>query len=366
MFAKFYNEIERKPEWLEAAKSGYDFLKKYCFDNDGRMYFIVARDGAPIRKRRYFFSETFAVIAFAEYYKASGDMEALLLARKTFKLLMDLYNGNVHAEPKYLPTAAPSKALAVPMILLATLQCLREADGNDHPGPAGHPSQEWNDHPGPAGHPSQEGNYAAISKVFVDEIINDFLKPEEHALFETVGINGEKLDSPAGRCINPGHSIEASWFLMLEGRHNSNSELIKRAAQILNWSFELGWDKSYGGLFSFIDIEGKPPQQLEWDMKLWWPHTEALYAFLLAADLCGSENSAMYLDKFKLVHEYAFSHFPDTQHGEWFGYLHRDGTVANSLKGSLFKGFFHLPRSLLFCYQLLNGWQPIQNITVIS
>lgn len=330
MFAKLYNDVEKRAEWLEAASSGYEFLKKFCFDTDGRMFFIVSQDGLPLRKRRYCFSETFAVIAFAEYYKATKNAEALALAKKTFALVMDIYEGRFKTEPKFLPSATPSKAMAMPMILLSTLQCLREAE------------------PDPA--------YEDIGKTLVGTLLNDFLKPGERALFETVGLNGERLDSPAGRCINPGHSIEAAWFLLAEGRRTGDSQLIGRALEILEWSFALGWDNKFGGLYSFIDIEGKPVQQLEWDMKLWWPHTEALYAFLLAGYITGEEK---YFDTFTLIHNYSFSHFHDKDHGEWFGYLHRDGTVANTLKGSLFKGFFHLPRALLLCSRLFDEMSAI-------
>ena len=324
MFARLYNDVAQKPKWLEAARRGYTFLKNHCFDSDGRMFFIVTSEGTPIRKRRYCFSECFAAIAFSEYYKASGDMEALELSKTVFSLIVDIYKGNFKTEPKFLPTATPAKSLAMPMILLSVLQCIREVCNDD--------------------------SFAVLSKILTDELIYDFLKPEEQALFETVGINGQRLDSPAGRCINPGHSIEAAWFLLTEGKYQNSQMLIERALDILDWSFTLGWDKTYGGLYSFVDIEGKPPQQLEWDMKMWWPHTEALYAFLLADSL---DDDGKHLQRFELIHDYSFSHFPDKEYGEWFGYLHRDGTVSNTLKGSLFKGFFHLPRALMLCMQLL-------------
>jgi N-acylglucosamine 2-epimerase len=63
LLSPLYNTVEKKQEWLDGAKLGYDFLNKHCFDNDGQMFFHVARDGKPICKRRYFFSETFYVIA---------------------------------------------------------------------------------------------------------------------------------------------------------------------------------------------------------------------------------------------------------------------------------------------------------------
>lgn len=324
MFSKMYNEVERREEWLNAAKSIYDFLTEYCFDADERMFFTVTRDGKPLQKRRYMFSETFAVIGCAEYSKASGDKTALEKAKRIYSNVLHMYRNPEVNPPKINPKTRQTKSLAVPMILLGITQSLREVD------------------PDPA--------YDSLAKEFADAMLNNFLKSNEKALFETVGPNGERLDSPQGRCINPGHSIEASWFIMHEGIYADDKNLINKALQILDYSLELGWDKEYGGLLYFVDIEGRPPEQLEWDMKLWWPHTEALYALLLAHHITGDEKYEIWYEK---VHEWAFSRFSDIENGEWYGYLHRDGTVSNNLKGSMWKGPFHLPRALLLNMKLL-------------
>ncbi len=211
------------------------------------------------------------------------------------------------------------------MIQVNTLQVLRQAD------------------PDP--------KYDSMIDSAIEELFRYFVHPERAALFETVGPDGELLlDLPEGRCINPGHAIETAWFLMEEGRRRGNRHLIERALPILEWSLELGWDKRDGGIFSFIDIDGQQPEQLEWDMKLWWPQTETIYATLLAHHLTGEKR---YLEWFEKVLAYAIGHFPDSEHGEWFGYLHRDGTVALDLKGNMWKGLFHLPRQQLNCHLLL-------------
>jgi N-acylglucosamine 2-epimerase len=324
MFSKLYNDVEKKEEWLDAAQLGYDFLVKYCYDEDKRMFFTVTRDGRPLQKRRYMFSETFAIIACAEYYKATGDEEALKLAKDTFLRVVDLYKDPSKTVPKINPKTRRTKGLSLPMILLSTIQVLREVD--------------------------KDPLLDELAKEMTDTIFRDFVKPGEKALFETVGENGERLDSPQGRCINPGHSIETVWFLIHEGLYRNDQSLIDRAIEILDWSLDIGWDKVYGGILYFVDIEGKPAEQLEWDMKLWWPHTEALYALLLAYDIT---KDPKYADWFNKIHEYSFDRFADKEYGEWFGYLHRDGTVSNTLKGSLWKGPFHLPRALLLCSKIL-------------
>jgi N-acylglucosamine 2-epimerase len=143
--------------------------------------------------------------------------------------------------------------------------------------------------------------------------------------------------------------------MMHEARHRNDQALLHSALEVLNWSLELGWDKEFGGILYFVDVEGRPTEQLEWDMKLWWPHTEALYALLLAHYLTGN---ALYEEWYERVHGWSFSHFPDAQHGEWFGYLHRDGSVSSQLKGSMWKGPFHLPRALLY------GWKVLKEMEI--
>jgi N-acylglucosamine 2-epimerase len=329
LLARLYNTLEKKEEWLTLAKHGVDFIKKYGFDKDGRMFFAVTRDGRPLRKQRYLFTETFGVIALAEYARASGDKDSLELAKKTMDLIIKLYNTPYNApgalEPKIFPETRRTRGHSMAMIQINTFQVLREAD--------------------------KERDYNKLIDNAIDEVFRYFVKPEMKALLETVGENGEYLgELPEGRYINPGHAIETAWFIMEEGRYRKDMGLVKKAIPILDWSFEIGWDQKYGGIFYFLDVEGKQPVQLEWDMKLWWPHNEAIYATLLAHALSGEKK---YLDWFEKVFGWTIKHFPDKKYGEWFGYLHRDGSVALDLKGNYWKGPFHLPRQQLYCHLLL-------------
>ena len=324
MFSKLHNTVEQRTEWLDAAGCGFDFVMQHGFDTDGRMFFLTTRDGQPLRKRRYLFTETFGVIACAEYARATGDEQALERAKATYRMVIDLHRTPGALPPKVFPQTRVTKAHAMPMILLATTQELRQVDSDPL--------------------------YDEVVDDCLDEVLNHFVKPDERALFETVGPNGERLDSPAGRCLNPGHAIETSWFIMREGCERNAPDLIRSALDVLEWSLDRGWDEDYGGILYFVDVEGRPPEQLEWDMKLWWPHTEALYALLLAHHLTGE---AKYLDWYEKMHEWSFSHFPDPEYGEWFGYLHRDGSLSLPIKGSLWKGPFHVPRALWRCFTLL-------------
>ncbi len=329
MLSRLYNTVERRQDWLSLAAHGVDFIQRHGFDSDGRVFFLVTRDGKPLRKRRYLFAEVFAILAFAEYSRAAADPQALETARRLLKLIQDTlaraWGEPGSLEPKVDAQTRPMRGHSMSMILINTLQVLREAD----------PSVSYE--------PQIDSQ--------INEVFRYFVKPDRRVLLETVGPNGEYLgELPEGRCVNPGHALETAWFLLLEARRRNDRDLIQRALPIIDWSLERGWDRKHGGILYFVDAEGRPPDQYEWDMKLWWVHNEALNATLLAHVLSGERR---YEEWFERILRWALAHFPDRTYGEWFGYLHRDGSVSHDLKGNTWKGPFHLPRQQLFCHLLL-------------
>ncbi|MDE5945087.1 MAG: AGE family epimerase/isomerase [Rikenella sp.] len=326
-----YNHIERNPEWIEAAKSTLDFIERYCTDADGHMFFEVTADGRPVRKRRYVFSECFAAIAMSEYAIATGDRSYGEKALELFERILRMTSTPGFLEPKYREEGFVGKGHSLTMILINTASRIREAIGE------------------------REVLTAQIDRS-IAEIKRDFMHPEFRALLETVGPNGEFLDSMAGRVINPGHCIETAWFLLEEARYRGwDRALTETALTILDWSWEWGWDETYGGIINFRDCKGFPAQDYSQDMKFWWPQTEAIIATLYAYLATRDEK---YLRMHRQINEYTYGHFPDARYGEWYGYLHRDGTVAQPAKGNMFKGPFHIPRMMIkshvLCHEILD------------
>ena len=331
-FSKLCNTYGVKKEWSDAADAGAKFIKEYCIDSDGRMFFTVTREGLPLRKRRYFYSESFLVVGFAEYYLLTKNPKDLKLAEDYFDLMYRLYR---HPEtdpykitPKENAKVRNLHSNAYPMVLVSSAQTLRRVD------------------------PSKKEYYDGIIKDIIADMINLHYKEEYKCVLENVRLDGSILDNPTGRTINPGHSIENSWFLMNYANITKDAGLLDKALNILNWSLDIGWDKEYGGVYYFRDLFGRPCEQLEYDMKLWWVHNECLISTLTAYKLTGDEK---YFKKFEQIHDYSFGHFADEDCGEWYGYLHRDGTVSHMQKGSLWKGPYHLPRCLMLCESILKS-----------
>lgn len=318
-----YNHVEKKQEWLDAAKMTLDFIEKYCFDENRRMYFEVAADGTPLRLRRYVFSESFAAIAMAEYAAATGCEEYARKALAIFKDMRRFLSTPGILEPKYLPTVQ-AQGHSITMIMINVASCIKKVIED--------PELDL----------QIEESVHALSTYFVH--------PEFKALLETVGPNGEFIDTLSGRTINPGHCIETAWFLfdVAEAR-GGDQRLTDLALTILDWSWDWGWDEQYGGIINFRDCKNLPSQDYAQDMKFWWPQTEAIIATLYAYKLTGNER---YLKMHRMISDWTYAHFPDSEYGEWYGYLHRDGSVAQPAKGNLFKGPFHIPRMMTKAYQL--------------
>lgn len=335
VFATAYVNVEPRAEYLDAALSIANFTLKNCFDkSDGRMYFRVSKDGKPVIKRlRYFFSETFAVIGFAALStalrKAGRTDEAAFFiekARSVLSLIETLRGPKSPLIPKFDAQNRPCRAFGEPMIMLNVISELRRATGDE------------------SLNLLAEDNFSLMRQFF----IRDELK----AVVESCKLDGTlDLEHFEGRMINPGHAIEGSWFLMQEGIAQGKQDYVKEGLKILEWMWELGWDEPYKGIIQYRDVCGKSLSEYHHDMKFWWPQCEAAIANLYAYSLTKEER---YFERFLEVDSYIDTHFVDHQGKEWFGYLHRDGSLSTDIKGNMYKGPFHIPRFYMVCIDLLD------------
>lgn len=324
MFATLYNKVEKRQEWLDCAIQGAEFLKKHGHDGNLNWYFALDREGNPLVEPYNIFSYTFAVIAFGQLSIATGNQEYADIAKRTFDIVLSKVDNPKGKWNKAAPGARSLKSFALPMILCNValeIEPLLDADFMEK-----------------------------TINTCIHEVMDVFYRPELGLIVEHLSTEGELVDCFDGRLLNPGHAIEAMWFIMDLGKRLGRQDLIEKAVQIALNEAEYGWDKKYGGIFYFMDRLGRPCQQLEWDQKLWWVHIETLITMLKGYQLTGN---AKCLEWFERVHNYVWTHFTDKEYPEWFGYLNRQGEVLLSLKGGKWKGCFHVPRGLFQCWQIL-------------
>lgn len=325
MFSMLYNKVEKRQEWLEAAIQGGEFLKKYGHDGNYNWYFSLTREGKPLVEPYNIFSYTFATMAFGQLSIATGNKEYAEIAKKTFDIVLSKVDNPKGKWNKIHPGTRSLKNFALPMILCnLALEIEPLLD---------------------------EEFMKKTIDVCIHEVMDVFLRPELGGLVvENVAEDGSLVDCMDGRHMNPGHAIEAMWFIMDLGKRLNRPDLIEKAKDTAIRMAEYGWDKEHGGIFYFMDLKGHPTQELEWDQKLWWVHIETLISMIKGYQLTKDPRC---LEWFERVHNYTWEHFKDQEHPEWFGYLNRQGEVLLNLKGGKWKGCFHVPRGLYQCWQIL-------------
>ena len=326
-FAYMYNNIEKKQEWLDIAKHGADFLIKHGRDEEGNWYFSLTAEGKPLVQPYNIFSDCFATMAFAALDKASPSEEYKKIALTTFDNIIARRQNTKGKYNKNFPGTRSLKNFSLPMILCNLSLELEHIIGKE--------------------------KVNELVPDIIHEVMEVFYQPKLGLVLENVNVDGSFADCFEGRLMNPGHTIEAMWFIMDLGIRLNDKSLIDKSVTIMLNTLEYGWDREYGGIFYFLDIQGHPPQQLEWDQKLWWVHVEALVALAKGFQHTGDLRCKEWFEK---VHDYTWSHFKDEQYGEWFGYLNRRGEVLLPLKGGKWKGCFHIPRSL---YQV---WKTLETL----
>lgn len=324
MFARLYNEVEPRPEWLKAAAQGLDFIRAHGRDGEGRLYFALTREGEPFFYQRKPYAAVFYVLALVEYHRATGDSGSLDQARELFESVVRWIRDPSLLGRPVLRGQPRWSSLADVMVLASMAAELIRVDFKER--------------------------YRQVMVEAIGGARRHYL-PERRLLLENVPVDGDSCageEWPERRFFNPGHSIEVAWFLLHLLDYVDDASCRQLALDALAGSLEFGWDKEFGGLYYFMDIEGRPTLQLESSMKLWWPHTEALYALVLAYDLTGEDRWLQWLQR---IERYCLDRFVDLEYGGWFGYCDRRGQLTHTCKGGNYKGFFHVPRALLMCAQ---------------
>src|SRR5664280_2170759 len=202
MFSMLYNRLEKRDAWLQLARHGAEFLSRHGRDGEGNWYFSLARDGRPLVQPYNIFSDCFAAMAFSQYAVAANDEAAKMIAGETWENILRRKSNPKGRYNKAVAATRPMISLALPMILAnLTLEL------------------EWMLEP--------EAVAQAIDDC-VREVFTLFLDEESHLLRENVAPDGRKLDCFEGRVINPGHGIEAMWFILDIDERKSDQALAQK------------------------------------------------------------------------------------------------------------------------------------------
>ncbi len=328
-FSAVHNRVQRRPEWLAFAEHIYQYLAAHGRDDQGRWVFRLDAVGNVLEADTSIYVDGFVMTGMGEYYRATGDDNALKIAFETYDNARARINspGSYQIAPYCVP--AGMKALGVPMIFSFfywdLAKVARRSDIND------------------------------TALALAHEVLNDFYVPEKDAILEFVTLAGEVVDSPEGRTCVPGHGIEALWFLISIFEETGDGDIVQTCCRLIRRHLELAWDEGYGGLRLAIDIDGvEPPFWQKADYKPWWVQIEALVATAYAYLHTGEDWCLQWHER---IQKYAFSHYPVST-GEWTQWLDRYGNKAETAALPV-KDPYHLPRGLMYLMDLFEHKIPM-------
>jgi len=325
VFSRLYNQIEKRTEWLEAARGIYRFVTAHGPLEDGHWPLLLDADGNVLKGYESLYVDGFAIYGLAEYYRATLDHKVLQLALDTFKAAEFAFAQT--ESPPAFPYPIPSGWMPHGLSMLFSLVYHELAQV------------------------SMDKEVHAAAVLHHRRVMETFLRQDRGVVLEWLTKEGTEVPPPEGTVVLPGHAIESMWFQIHIARDLGDPTTIGKEVSAIHRHLEVGWDPEYQGLFLAVDAEGR--EEVAWkfaDTKLWWPHTEALYATLLAYEYCGED---WCLEWHRRIHEYSFSHFPVREHGEWTQKLNRKGNRIDDLVALPVKDPFHLPRALLYCIEVL-------------
>lgn len=334
------------------ARRTADFLLEHAFLPNGSVAYLLAADGT--RKEFLpgkghdlsFFADGFVVLGLVGVARATSDASYLEAALRAYDGLRErLARGAVRSEPYPLPPR--HRAHAWPMILLNVAQELERAAGA-------------------FGH-ARERDLAADALRDMDAVLSGFVRDD--GLVQEVAREGEPLGAGTTlltRHVTPGHAIESMWFVLEQALRHDRHDAVRTAVRVIRASFEAGWDPVHGGLFRYVvpGADGPEPRGPAegpferlivetWDTKIWWPHSETLYAAALAESATGERALREIHDR---AHAYTFATFPhpDPSVGEWIQIRDRTGAPLSKVVGLPVKDPYHLTRNLLLLIELLH------------
>ena len=338
-------------ELLELARSGALYIRDYVILDGYRCAFLTDESGRhkPVNGiiDASILADMFVTMGFGRYATVSNDHDFYGLATSLYESILGrVAAGGVHSQP--YPDIPGFRTHARLMGLLDLSKELMSV------------MSHFNDRR------YHEAN--TRGGLYVSEIFRRFRDKNNlirEMILDDCGIDDNLLLT---RYINPGHTIEDMWFIMHYALKNNNETMINDAAQTLKATFDRGWDKEYGGLFLFADKDGGEPRgsiegiedevmtrkvQNDWSSKLWWPHSEALYALALAFVLTRDKG---FYERYNRLFEYVFTVFPNPgADGEWIQIRNRKGEPENRVVALPVKDPYHIMRNFVLLMDIADN-----------
>jgi mannobiose 2-epimerase len=345
--------------YKKCAEHGFAFLQNVMWDKvNGGFFTLVDRKGnVKDSTEKTAYGNSFGIYASAAWYRASGDTNALGLAKKCFRWLEQ----NCH-DPIYkgyyqnlLPDGTPIKRTAA----VPSTSSVGYKDQNSSIHLLEAFTELYAVWPDALLRERLQEMLFLIRDVITNEKGNLvlFLQPDWAPVSfkdssEAVILKHRNLDH-----VSFGHDVETA-YLMLEASHvlelKNDTVTMTIAKRMVDHALRKGWDHKTGGFYDeAYYFKNKKDITIIRDSKNWWAQAEGLNTLLLMADHFPKDTMG-YFEKFKMMWQYIKTYLIDHVHGDWYSEgLDARPEAKTGLKGHIWKATYHQLRALSNCVQAL-------------
>ncbi|MDT0643753.1 AGE family epimerase/isomerase [Zunongwangia sp. F363] len=352
---------EEGEKYLEYAAHGFEFLRDVMWDaENGGFHQLVSKEGEPIPQQgqeKTAYGNSFAIYGLASYYGASGNEEALELAKKAFYWLEE------HSHD-------PENGGYFQTLELDGTPIMR-TNATSSTSDIGYKDQNSSIHLLEA--------FTALYEVWPDELLAERLKELLFIIRDTitsqkgymrlffeadwtpVSFQQESKEVIEEHYyldhVSFGHDVETA-YLMLEASHalgieNDSLTLIK-GKKMVDHALKTGWDENVGGFYDggyyFNNADEITIVNAD---KNWWSQAEGLNSLLLMSRYF-PEDEMDYYGHFKELWNYTEAYIMDPKYGGWYEWgLDETPTAEHDSKGHIWKAAYHNFRALTNCMHQL-------------
>jgi cellobiose epimerase len=294
-------------QYRHAADRAFTELEEHFWDHEhGGVFWMLSATGTPVDERKHVYAQAFAIFAYSEYYRATGEAAAIERALTLFRFIETIatdsrYGGYAEAFSRDWQA----------------LEDVRLSDKDDDV------PKSTNTHL----HLLEA--YANLLRCWPDRGVHDALT-ELLQLFVSRIYDSEHQScvpffdedwTPRSSLISFGHDIETSWLLTNAAALISDDDL---RARVITLALELARSVACRG----VDSDGGLLYTADgWKIadtdKHWWPQAEAIVGFLNAWEITGD---ITFVERAVDVWDFTRRYIVDAEVGEWHERVDRHGT----------------------------------------
>lgn len=297
--------ILKNEKYLEVATRAYNYIKHYFLDKEfGGVYWELDYRGNPANTKKQVYAQGFALYGFSEYYRATGNKEALDLAVELFHLI-EKYKDKEHGG--YFE-AFTREWQPIEDMRLSEKDANEKKSMNTHLHilePYTNLLRVWDNE-------ELKKAQRELILIFSDKILNNNTFHQELFFGEDWAVRSS--------AISYGHDIEASWLLYEAAEVLGDKDLLDKIRQL---SLKIADAASEGLVADGSMIYEKDRDHTDRE-RHWWVQAEAVVGYMYA---CKNSREISYKEKAARIWHYIQNQITDKHNGEWIWSRLEDGKV---------------------------------------